>query len=431
MTANEKYSLRNGLAALLLLVMLTLFYPDTFIDTGFVVAGVRLSPLALIFFLTAPFIAVAAWASRHSLKPRLVDLFLFVTISIVVLNGFMKAGSVNEQGLVLAYAAYVIVVYYGTALITKIGYNDKIIYWTLALCATVISVYALVEFLLGENIIFGQMTTERVATRPGDYHRSSSTLAHPVALGIIMVQLLPFTFYQLLRSRDIRWKLFWSASLLLGIFALLTSFSKGSWITAAFLGLILVIIMVREQINWKRQVIMATVLLVVAGGSFIYRYENQFIYNLASRERVDDSYSNRLFLWKRAPEVFVRHPVIGVGLQRAGEAVFDETFSDKEKAIGRPVALDNLYITTLVEGGIIGGLAALITIILLIRQAVVVVGRDARARVMALPLVFSIAAVIINGFTTDSLLIWAPMVVFWLCAGMIRALYEQEARADE
>lgn len=418
---------RAALAALLTLVAVTLLYPDTFIDSGPAIAGFRVSPLPLVLVLSAPFIAAAVIAGRGSFRPRLIDAFLLASLTLMGIVGFINANTSNERGLVVAFIAYLLGVYYGTYLISSNSQVHKIIYLVLAGIGVLISAYALAEFLLARNFIYQDLIIGKIPVRSGDFHRSGSTLAQPVALGIVMVQLAPFIVNEIASASGSRWRMFWSAGLMVSLFALLTSFSKGSWITMAFLAFIFIAWSMRRIIHWKRHALIGSILLIGAMGAFIFKYEAQFSFQLTSDIRVKDSYSIRMFLWERAPQVIAAHPLAGVGLQRGGEAVFDEALTaDQRKLMVQPKALDNIYVTAIVEGGIIGALLAGAALAFLVRQSVVVLRRGGEAARLALPLVFSMGATMVNGVTADSLLIWAPMVIFWLCAGLMRTLDEQE-----
>jgi O-antigen ligase len=98
------------------------------------------------------------------------------------------------------------------------------------------------------------------------------------------------------------------------------------------------------------------------------------------------------------------------------------------KQLEHPIAIGNLYLTALVEFGIIGISLSVAMMVLLGRQILSLLSCPGDRHWVVLAITVSIAAVFINGMTAGTLFLWPIMVVFWLQLGIIRAFFEVDAR---
>lgn len=86
--------------------------------------------------------------------------------------------------------------------------------------------------------------------------------------------------------------------------------------------------------------------------------------------------------------------------------------------------LDSLYLVTIYEEGLIGMLLAGTTMVLIGAQAYKLIRHSDGFEYIVIPIAISLSVVLLNGFSFPTLFSWPNMMVFWLLAGMARALFE-------
>jgi len=328
------------------------------------------------------------------------------------------------MGLLAAYAGYSLAVYYGTAIVAQQKNALRIIMWSVAVIGCLIVLYGLLEFLLNRDIIFeGIIDQDRVSAPGEDYFRIGSTLGHPVALGLFLVQLAPFLIYFLIGSRKKIARIAWSLAILASVVALESTFTKGAWGTALIIGGVAAVVLIWRYPQARRQVVISFLLITLLLGAFSILFSDSVRSGIFSEQRRVESFSPRLYMWERAPLAFLEHPFFGVGMGQ-GNIEVAKINPDNRKLLLRPIAIDNLYLTTLVEEGLVGFTLLGATLILIGRQAWMLIRNQRALLYLVLPATTVVAATLIDGFTFDSLLVWPNMVIFWLAAGIIRALTE-------
>jgi hypothetical protein len=407
-----------ALAALVLLLAGTLLYPDTMTNAGLRLGQLRISPLGVLMVLALPPVAFYVWNSRHQLSFQMLDFLLLTGLAFLTIRGAAAAVTANGLLLVVAYTAYALLSYYGMAAVGQKSSAVRVIFRTMACLAVVIAAYAMVEFLLDRNIIFDDLIRDKVIFRASSLHRTGSTLGQPIVLGNIMVQLAPFLVYFFLKSRNVGARIWWGATILTATMALWVSYAKGSMAAALIL-----VAAVAVWIGWKKAAYKKTFAILLAAGlicilslgAIFYRSAD---YNLFSPERREESFTLRWYFWEKVPGAVASQPLIGSGLWQ-GVPGFE----------GEPHAIDNLYLGTLVEQGLIGSVLLGGALVLIGRQVWRLIAAGGRIAILALTLAVSMAALLLASITSNPLFIWPTMVVFWMEAGLIRALYEKKAAA--
>ena len=405
-----------ALAALLLLLAGTILYPDTMTSAGLHVGGLRLSPLGVLMVLALPPVSLYIWKNRSSLRFQALDVFLLGGLAFLGIRGAAAATTSNGVALVFAYCVYALLCYYGFAVIGRNESAVRALLWTLVGLTVIVSAYAMIEFVFDKNIIFDSLISDKVTYRATSLHRTGSTLGQPIVLGTIMVQLAPFLVYFFLRSRNIGSRIRWGVTLLLAVMALWVSYAKASIITAVILTVAAAWISSRKAVAYKKTLVIlfgAGLICVLALGMTFYRNAG---YNLLSDERREESINLRLRYWGQAPEAIASQPLAGSGLW---QGVFQE--SDWERH-----AIDNLYLETLVEQGIIGTLLLGGALVLIGRQVWRLIAGGGKYWAVSVTVAASMAAMLITGMASNPLFVWPNMVVFWIEAGLIRALYEKQ-----
>lgn len=424
---------KAALTALLVLVGGTVLYPDTFIESALYVGPARLSPLGVLFALTAPLLIFIAWRRRRYMRARPVDAVLFASITFIAARGVLAAENANELGLVLAFAAYILVLYYGTGVLGQTGKLLPVIYLFLAGVGGVVIALALLEFVLGWNFPYSEMIKETVwIPSMRNFHRTGSTLAHPIALGLFMAQFMPFLVFLYATARKRIARIAWGVLVVAGVIVLQSTYTKGSWITVGILGAVAVVWLAWREPRSRKPMAVLLASSAVAVILFTAINLDDFRDGVFSQPRMTESFVPRKYMWSKTPEAFVENLLFGTGMWHGAQQVaLVEPDEDDVKFRTLPETIDNLYLTILVEQGVVGSLLLISTLALIGWQSVRLIRPWGNRAYWTLPLAFSMAALLINGMTNDSMMIWPGMVLFWLCAGLLRAIFEMDSSSED
>lgn len=415
-----------ALTALLVLLAGNLLYPDTSTDAALNLGPARISPLGVFFALTAPFIIVYAWGERRRLSLTAIDLLLPMTMAYIAVRGILAADTLNGVALTAAYAAYVLVLYYGAGVLVQKRPAMKVIMAALVCIALAAIALGLAEFFLERNVLYAEIIKEGLVPPGKGYHRSGSTLGHPLALGLFLVQVAPFFVVFYARSITMARRFFWGAALMLLALALLVTYSKAPWGAAVFLGAAAAAWTLWKKPASRRYVLVLTAAVVIAAASFSAIFHETVYSGTLSKVRKSESTKPRSYMWTRAPSVIAENPVFGVGLWEGAPVVTQVDFIDYGKR--QPSAIDNVYLAILVEQGIVGAMLALATLALLFRRALALCLKKGETAGLAIMLTASMSAAMICGLTMDSLMMWPGMIMFWLAAGMLCGLDENSKK---
>lgn len=424
-----EWSLALALAALLTLIAAVLFYPDAFADVGFFVGPFWISPLEFVFAVTAPPVFYYAARNVGRLSFSLLDAFFLAFMAYVLIRGVLSIDSLEELGRVVAYPVYALLIYYGTAVIVQRRGVLRIAFTTLLIIGFIVIAYAFIEYFFNRNILFSDITRAAAPVPPDRLHyRISSTLGHPVVLGLFIVQIAPFFVFEYARSKRLSLLVFWALLVLCLTIALLITFTRGAGITALVLTAIVLPWSLWRYPGARLRVILLAILLLAAVIAFSFLSSDDVSSGLYSEARIRESTDTRIYMWERVPDAFAAHPVFGVGIWKGPEEI---TEYRPTRLMPRRPSIDNTYFTFIIEQGVVGTLLAAGTLALIGFQAYRILRKRRTYKYWMYPVVASLVAVVINGMTFDSLMIRHNMVLFWFMAGMMRSYYELEQRDDE
>ncbi|MHB9111528.1 MAG: O-antigen ligase family protein [Thermoleophilia bacterium] len=420
---------RSYMAALVSISFLlagTLLYPDYLVSVGLRVGPVRVSPMGLLFVLAAPSVSWYFWKQKATLKYSAVDIVLVIAFLFVGIRGALAATNGNELGLVVGYIGYALLLYYGTAVVGQKRGALRTLFMVLVSMGVIAAVYAVVEFALDRNILYEGIIKESMVPFPGvGYHRSGSTLGHPVVLGAFMVQVIPIFLFFFIRAGTAVRKAVWGAGIVLLMLALTMTFSKGAWSTAGILLISGLIWLIWRRPASTRPLLFLLTAVVLVLGVFTAVFNETVHAGTLSKARTGESFNPRIYMWSRVPNTFLANPLVGAGMWQGNKEVFEVNPAPEAK--NRPISIDNIYLVALVEQGALGVLLVGAALTLIGIQAWKLLRRGSSLTAWGLPVAVSMTMILINGYAMSSLMIWPNMVVFWLCAGMVRALAERSS----
>jgi putative inorganic carbon (HCO3(-)) transporter len=231
------------------------------------------------------------------------------------------------------------------------------------LCVTLVAGFGLVQKVLGQG------WTERFAKGPlaklgypavinyvagasdTNQYRVNSTFAHPNVLGAYLALALPF-FVSLLWLYRKRWQ---SALLIVGLaIVLLCLFFTGSRAAWMALGVIAILYGVLGFLD-KRMILTVVTVLAVIMIAFVILAPPTFIKQRFVSPSATEAANARLYQYTLAADVFMEHPLFGVGMGMEGQML---TVNNMQQMWA---AVENVYLTYLVSNGLLG----LMTLLLL------------------------------------------------------------------
>lgn len=201
---------------------------------------------------------------------------------------------------------------------------------------TAIALYGIGQYIVGVPVPQNWIDQAEIGVRT----RAFSVIGSPNVLGSLLALALPLAAAGVYTAGGRLPRLGYAAAGVIIGTCLLLTFSRGAWL-AAFCGLALFALMSRPALLWflAGAAFLAPAISPGIAGRLLYLFSSTY---LASSQR-----SGRLARWQAALEKFSQYPLVGEGLGRFGGAV-------AARAIPGSFYVDNFYLKTAAEAGLIG-----------------------------------------------------------------------------
>ncbi|MBE0429762.1 MAG: O-antigen ligase family protein [Thermoleophilia bacterium] len=392
-------------------------YPEYYITGDCPVFGTTVfQPLNLLL----PVVAVSAafvMVGRKIVKPALLDGIVIMFMTFIVLRNIAGSGAF----LSIKYLVFGLGIFYLAVFITtRSGSSLPGTVWVLAALTAATALYGLAEYGLQSNIIFQQYIQESVREPVRGLHRIGSTLAHPVAYAAFLVQAAPFCVLAWARAGSRTGQTAAAFATVVAGLALFFTYSKGSWMVAAILAGTTALLLIRH--NRRLVVIIAgatltTALLLTA----VFWQE----INLETETRAEESVAGRLYSWRAAAEGIRENPLLGVGLGKGTEEI-GRHFDPEKRQFLYMLPVDNYYLSVFLENGIAALALLLSAITVIIIKGVACIRSRGPQMDLTVAALLSIAAILMNAFTFDALLVWPNFMLFWLAAGILYGISRKD-----
>ncbi|MFA5802245.1 MAG: O-antigen ligase family protein [Thermoleophilia bacterium] len=412
---------RAAAALLFTVIFVSVLYPETFIIDLPIFGSQRTLPLSILLPVVVAFTVLFAIKRRETVIIGYLDIAVLTFSTYLLLRNVFSP----ESLLAVKYGLLGTGLFFLTAILSQRIDLARWITWLFVSLASVTCSYGLMEFILQNNYIYGDILTTTVGQPLGELHRVGSSLVHPVSYGAFLIQLLPFCLLAWYTGRNILQRVFAMATTAVATLALFLTFSKGSWIV---LGIIIVWVMVFFAVFLRssRAIYIVAVflaILAVLTGVFWQKLSDDL------SDRSEMSVSIRLKGWNAAIGGIGEHPLTGVGLKKGDDVVWshlsDVTRASLEEGNLR-LPVDNYYLNIFLEEGLIGLILWLGMLLLLVVEGVRFIMRETPSRPWALAALVGIVGISINTVTFDALLIWPNYIVFWVTAGLLHGLSQKE-----
>ena len=201
--------------------------------------------------------------------------------------------------------------------------------------------------------------------------RIYSTLENPNLLGGFLLPVLPLALVALLRWRSLPQRLFALASLVLGLAALVLTYSRGAWMgMVASLGLLALLLALRFTRHWPLFWRRTLPLLLLLGGAValvvlvtqVEPLRVRVMSLVAGRE--DSSNNFRINVWTAALAMIQDRPWLGIG---PGNTAFNLIYPLYQQPKFNALSAYSIPLELLVEAGVPGLLAGLAVLVTAVR----------------------------------------------------------------
>lgn len=280
------------------------------------------------------------------------------------------------------------------------------IYWLLTVTGTILGLHGIYQYLTGAEMLGNWVdSAENITTR------AYSIVGSPNILGAVFVLFIPMSIALLTSDHNkIRKFIAFCMTLIMagGLFA---TMSRGAWIAIAFGTFIFIL--------YKNKKLILP--LILCGGIALIMLpslSSRLTYMFTDEYKVKSSQGGRIYRWEEGISAWSEgNKAIGLGLGRYGGAV--ATNNDLS-----PFYMDNYYLKTLAEMGIVGLTAFALLIICVVRWCIIAVKEEQNVRKKDLMMGLFAGALGILMQNAVENIFEVPMMVtyFWLCIGLIMAL---------
>lgn len=244
--------------------------------------------------------------------------------------------------------------------------------------------------------------------------RAYSIVGGPNTLGSLMVINIPIAFGMFIVEKDIIKKILYMVSTLFMGLGLIFTFSRGAWL-AAFIGIIIMFVFLA-----KRMIISITTVLLAAVMSIDTIWNR--IYYMFTKEYISKaSTGGRLYRWQYALEEWQERPLFGLGVGRFGGAVATNHNLT-------PFYMDNYYLKTLTESGIIGLTAFVLLVLSSVWNMILYIRGtlDQRYRIIMISIFSGAIGLLIHNGVENIFESPFSVVYFWTYVGLLVAIHKIE-----
>lgn len=356
--------------------------------------------------------AFVAWPLKIALKGRLtwrltpMDLPLFIYIAMAVFLFFVRSPvmGVAFEGL-RVYVEYMLWFFVASNLLINKKQAYALLNWLVFLGA-LIGLHGVYQYIVGVPIPQTWVDEAEAAVRT----RVFSIVGSPNVLGSFFVLLIPINLSQLLIA-DNRPKRYFNLICLIPMVAsLIFTYSRGAWLAAVVSLIIYALIY-----NWR--LLLALIPVGYVAPKVVPGISTRISYLMSSTYLLSSAKAGRVARWSKAIEVWRNHPLTGEGFGRYGGAVAARNIPGSNY-------VDNFYLKTLAETGIIGLASFILLLLVGIRCALSSCNRltDSKLRCLAVGIIAGLCGVLVHNAVENIFEVPMMATYFWLLLGMLAAL---------
>ncbi len=264
--------------------------------------------------------------------------------------------------------------------------------------------------------------------------RIYSTLENPNLLAGYLLPALPLALVALLRWPGLPRKLFALTALVLGVAALVLTYSRGAWMgLVAEAGVIVLLLAVRGTRAWPPLWRKLFPLLLLVGGAALLVVLVTQVEPLRVRVmslvagRQDSSNNFRINVWLAALDMIQARPWLGIG---PGNDAFNQIYPLFQQPKFNALSAYSIPLELAVEAGIPGLLAGIGLLVANLRTATTLWRGDGFFSLPALAVIAVIAGLTVQGLTDTIFFRPEVQLVGWFCVATLAAGASSEASQD-
>ena len=264
--------------------------------------------------------------------------------------------------------------------------------------------------------------------------RIYSTLENPNLLAGYLLPALPLALVALLRWPGLPRKLFALTALVLGVAALVLTYSRGAWMgLVAEAGVIVLLLAVRGTRAWPPLWRKLFPLLLLVGGAALLVVLVTQVEPLRVRVmslvagRQDSSNNFRINVWLAALDMIQARPWLGIG---PGNDAFNQIYPLFQQPKFNALSAYSIPLELAVEAGIPGLLAGIGLLVANLRTATSLWRGDGFFSLPALAVIAVIAGLTVQGLTDTIFFRPEVQLVGWFCVATLAAGASSETSQD-
>ncbi|GBF35372.1 O-antigen polymerase [Desulfocucumis palustris] len=277
--------------------------------------------------------------------------------------------------------------------------------------AALLALIGILQYIIGVEMPAGWVDQAEAGVRT----RVFSIVTSPNVLGSFLILIIPVTISRIINLKgNLPGRLFYAACLAAMLACLVFTYSRGAWLALAG-GLALYSLLYSPKM----------LLVMVAGGlgvlKFVPGIGSRMSYMFSSAYLDSSARAGRLARWSMGLDRLKENLWLGEGFGRFGGAV-------ATRRIPGSFYVDNFYLKTAVESGLIGLLALLWLLLNTIRLGFATLRRlaDGKARLLAAGILAGLTGVMLHNGVENIFEVPMMSAYFWFMAGMLAAAPEIE-----
>jgi len=357
-----------------------------------------------------------AWPVQMALRGKIsyrytgLDLPVLIYAGITLFLLFLRSKNISIaiEG-ARVYLEYMIWFFVGSNLIINRRQFDALVRG-MVIAASVVALVGIGQIILGVETPAQWIDQAETAIKT----RAFSIVVSPNVLGSFLVIFIPLTLGILMTAQGRLQKIIYSAALAAMLACMVFTYSRGAWLAMGAAVLIF-------GIAYSPRLLVVLAAGGVAAIKLVPSIGARISYMLSPAYMASSQKAGRLALWQKGLNNFMQDPLFGSGFGTFGGAV-------AARRIPGSFYIDNFYLKTAVESGLIG-LIALLWVLASALRCVYIVYKKITSRqlkIITCAVLAGLAGVVMHNAVENIFEVPMMSTYFWLLTGIFLALPEIE-----
>ncbi len=350
-------------------------------------------------------------------SPLDISLIMFMLVAVVLLFIAAPNFSIGVEGfrVVVQYMFWFFVI---TQLL-KTPQGAKRVLNIVILTGLLVALYGIYQFAVGVEIPAHWVDLAEGSVRT----RSFSIFTTPNMLAGYLSLLIPISVGLFFGEKNIKRKAYYGSVIACMGLALLFTMSRGGWIFC-FCAMLFYVFMKNKKLIVPTLIFMGALFILAV--IFVPSVANRILYLFSSDYFASSSTGGRVYRTVVGYDLFLKHPVFGMGLGQFGGSVA------LSHGLNNSFSMDNYYLKTLVEMGLIGFVALLALLFNTFYKSYKAISKiqNQEQQNWAIGILSGLVCVILYNLTENMLEIPLLSSYFWMLAGVLMFLAYGQNKVD-